>query len=394
MNVSPSVETPNRAPAGTNDADDAAIWVHPTDPSQSLILGSVKQWGLDVYRPDGTVVQTLGAGGGRFNNVDLVYPNAGSAEALAIVTDRKTDKLHIYRVDTAPTPQATPVVEVTAAGVPLLFGTSAPVASKTAYGIAAWRTPGGAIEVFVSQENTTNLQKVVLTGVGTSSVGYQKVGPVLSLPNTFTLPNGQSWTPCFNPSKPTWQAHVEGMVVDPANGTLWADQELVGLWSISTNFEGPQPVPTQLVHKLKRYGQTWTVQNSKCVINNSSTSYGDAYLPGDLEGIGLYRSGNGTGGYLFMSNQKGSVFTVFDRDGVAYRGAFKVVAAGAIDAVTQTDGVAVTNVSMGPAFPQGMVITQDGANSNPSGTNFKFTPWQSVASALGLVVDPGGNPRA
>ena len=99
VNVSPSVETPNRAPAGTNDADDAAIWVHPTDPSKSLILGSVKQWGLDVYRPDGTVVQTLGAGGGRFNNVDLVYPNAASVQALAIVTDRKTDKLHIFTVN-------------------------------------------------------------------------------------------------------------------------------------------------------------------------------------------------------------------------------------------------------------------------------------------------------
>ncbi len=276
MNVSPTVETPNRAPAGTNDADDAAIWVHPTDPSKSLILGSVKQWGLDVYRPDGTVVQTLGAGGGRFNNVDLVYPNAASAEALAIVTDRKTDKLHIFTVNGDSNP---PVVEVTAAGVPLLFGTSAPVASKTAYGIAAWRTPGGAIEVFVSQENTTNLRKVVLTGVGTASVGYQKIEPVLALPNTFTLPNGQSWTPCFNPSKPTWQAHVEGMVVDPANGTLWADQELVGLWKITTDLTNPQ-----LVHKLKRYGQTWTVQNNKCVINNNSTSFGDDYLPGRPRG--------------------------------------------------------------------------------------------------------------
>ena len=147
------------------------------------------------------------------------------------MTDRKTDKLHILPVNGDANP---PVVEVTAAGVPLLFGTSAPVASKTAYGIAAWRTLGGAIEVFVSQENTTNLRKVVLTGVGTASVGYQKIEPVLALPNTFTLPNGQSWTPCFNPSKPTWQAHVEGMVVDPANGTLWADQELVGLWKITT----------------------------------------------------------------------------------------------------------------------------------------------------------------
>ena len=176
-------------------------------------------------------------------------------------------------------------------------------------------------------------------------------------------------------------------MVDPASGTLWADQEIVGLWRITTSLTSPQ-----LVHRLARFGQTWTVNNNRCVINSSSTSYGDAYLPGDLEGIGLYRAG--AGGYLVMANQGASIFTVFDRNGGAYRGAFRVAAAGSIDAVGKTDGVAVTNVSMGPGFTSGMVITQDGQNTPEGGTNFKFTPWPSVASALGLVVNTGGNPRA
>ena len=77
------------------------------------------------------------------------------------------------------------------------------------------------------------------------------------------------------------------------------------------------------------------------MINNSSTSFGDSYLPGDLEGIGLFQSG--AGGYLVMSNQNSSLFTVFNRDGGAYRGSFKVGLAGSIDAVDKTDGVAVTN---------------------------------------------------
>jgi 3-phytase len=387
VSVASAIQTPNRAPAGTNDADDAAIWVHPTNPSRNLILGTIKQGGLDVYRPDGTVVQTVGAGGGRFNNVDLVYSVTlgGLTRDLAIVTDRGTDRLHIYRVDGDATP---PVVEVTASGVPLLFGTTTKISSRTAYGVAAWRTPSGAVEVFASQENTTNLGKFVLSAAANGTVTYQRTA-TLSLPNSFTLPNGSTWTPCFNPSQPTWQAHVEGMVVDPGTGTLWADQEIVGLWRISTSLTSPQ-----LVHRLSRFGQTWTVNNGRCVINSNSTSYGDSYLPGDLEGIGLYRAGSGSGGYLFMSNQGSSTFTVFDRDGVAYRGSFRVVAAGAIDAVNQTDGVAVTNVSMGPGFTSGMVVTQDGQNTPEGGTNFKFTPWQSVASALGLVVNTGGDPRS
>ena len=120
VTVSPSAQTPDRKPAGTNDADDAAFWIHPTDPSRSLILGTVKVGGLDVYRPDGTLVQTVSAGGGRYNNVDLVHGvilGSGPARDLAVVTDRKTDKLHVFAIDGTATP---PVTEVTAAGVPLL----------------------------------------------------------------------------------------------------------------------------------------------------------------------------------------------------------------------------------------------------------------------------------
>ena len=135
-------------------------------------------------------------------------------------------------------------------------------------------------------------------------------------------------------------------MVDPATGTLWADQELVGLWKLTTNLTSPQ-----LVHKLKRFGQTYTVCNGKCVINNSSTSYGDSYLPGDLEGIGLFTSG--ASGYLVMSNQNSSMFTVFNRDGGTYRGSFKVGADGSIDAVDKTDGVTITNADMGGAVRVG-----------------------------------------
>ncbi len=372
--VAPTVQTPDRKPSGTIDADDAAVW-STGNPSTAVILGTIKEGGLDVYRPDGTVVQTIAANGGRFNNVDLVYDVTlgGQTRDLAVVTDRATDKLHIYAVDGA---NASPVQDVTAANVPLLFGGTKPVKSKTAYGVAVWRNPAGVAEVFSTQENTTNLGKWVLTDAGGGKVSYQPAG-TFSFPNTFTLPNSTTWTPCFNPAHPDWQAHAEGMVVDPATGTLWADQELVGLWKLTTDLTSPQ-----LVHKLKRFGQTYSVSNGKCVINNSSTSFGDSYLPGDLEGIGLFQSG--ADGYLVMSNQNSSLFTVFNRDGGTYRGSFKVGAAGSIDTVDKTDGVAITNANLGGAFGSGMLITQDGKDSPEGGTDFKFTPWSAVASAMGI----------
>ncbi|HEX6787033.1 MAG TPA: phytase, partial [Acidimicrobiales bacterium] len=70
--VSPSVATPDRKPSGTIDADDAAVW-NKGNPATAVILGTIKEGGLDVYKPDGTVVQSIAGNGGRFNNVDLVY---------------------------------------------------------------------------------------------------------------------------------------------------------------------------------------------------------------------------------------------------------------------------------------------------------------------------------
>ena len=162
------------------------------------------------------------------------------------------------------------------------------------------------------------------------------------------------------------------MVVDPATGTLWLDQEIVGLWKMTTDLTSPQ-----LVHKLTRFGQKYSTSTGKCVIDKSSTSYGESYLPGDLEGISLYRAGTGSDGYLIISNQNASLFTVFSRDGKDYLGSFTIGAGSGIDAVQATDGLDVINVPMGSQYPQGLLVTQDGKDTPEGGTNFKFTPWRT-----------------
>jgi 3-phytase len=386
--VTATAETIDHKPAGTNDADDPAFWVHPTDPDKSLISGTIKEAGLDVYRTDGSLLQSIPiATNSRYNNVDLLYgiTLGGTTRDLAVITDRGTDKLHVYAINGG---SSSPLTEVTDSGVPLVFGVTRKINSKTTYGIAGWRNPDtGKGEVFVTQENTTNLAKLVLTDGGGGKVGYQKVASI-SLPDTFTLPNGNTWKPCFNPRHPDWTAHAEGMVVDPATGTLWADQEIVGLWKMTTNLTSPQ-----LVHKLTRFGQTYTVVNGKCKINAGSTSYGESYLPGDLEGIGLYRLGTSSNGYLIISNQQKSFYTVFSRDGSSYLGTFAIGSSAATDPVDGTDGLDVINVPMGSGYPQGLLVTQDGKDAPLGGTNFKLTPWPHVATALGLQVDTSGDPR-
>ena len=68
--VLPTVET-DPVPHGKDAADDPAIWVHPADPTQSIIIGIDKKGGLAVYNLAGRQLQYLA--GGRINNVDLRY---------------------------------------------------------------------------------------------------------------------------------------------------------------------------------------------------------------------------------------------------------------------------------------------------------------------------------
>ncbi|MGW9040632.1 phytase, partial [Streptomyces sp. NPDC055721] len=54
--------------------------------------------------------------------------------------------------------------------------------------------------------------------------------------------------------------------------------------------------------------------------------------------------------------------------------------------VQHSDGSTVVNVPLGRNFPKGILITHDGeaapADGDRESTNFKFTPWESVARAF------------
>lgn len=79
-------------------ADDPAIWVHPSDPGRSLILGTNKS-SLRVYDLAGNEVQVLNDG--EMNNVDLRYnfPLGGQSVALAVASNRADDTMTFYQVN-------------------------------------------------------------------------------------------------------------------------------------------------------------------------------------------------------------------------------------------------------------------------------------------------------
>ena len=51
-----------------------------------------------------------------------------------------------------------------------------------------------------------------------------------------------------------------------------------------------------------------------------------------------------------------------------------------IDAVSGTDGVAVTVGDFGPDYPQGVLVAQDDENTGGTAQNFKIVSWAEVLS--------------
>lgn len=86
-----------------NDSDDPAVWVHPTQPERSVILGTNKHakptGGIAVFDLRGRTVQTVPVD--KPNNVDVEYGFNlnGKRVDLAVATERGTSSLRIFAIE-------------------------------------------------------------------------------------------------------------------------------------------------------------------------------------------------------------------------------------------------------------------------------------------------------
>ncbi|MFD3762329.1 phytase [Streptomyces sp. NPDC058622] len=405
--VSATVETPSLfddEAGGNANADDPAIWRNAHDPDRSLVIATAKEGGLRVYDLDGRQVQSLpappppreGDKPGRFNNVDLItglrFPDG--RHDVAVVSDRGRDQLRVYRIDPGRT--AGPLVDVTdVTAAPHVFSTGQDEVNdqRTAYGLAAYtdRRTGRAYAV-ASRRNATALALAELTPNARGTVGYRTVRTA-SLPSAFTLPDGTRWSPCGEPGE---LPQIEGMVVDPDTGDLYAGQEDVGIWKLDAGLRSP----ARLIEKVRTYGVpgTWNPDIEECDAG-TDPGFGGRHISADVEGLTIWRDPRhpAHGGYLLASSQGDDTFAAFDRDrGNAFVRGFRVTAGakpGAPDGSEESDGAAVTSAPLGKRFPRGLLVVQDGSNtpavSGPDGevrtdTDFKFVDLGALARAARL----------
>jgi 3-phytase len=323
--VAPLAET---APVeGPGDAaDDPAIWVHPEDSELSLVIGTDKQRGLNVYDLDGRLLQALPDG--RMNNVDLRdgFTVQGRSLTLVAATNRTDRTIALYLLD--------PVTRrLTRAGNPVPAGLADP------YGLCLYASRGGEFFVFANDSGTGQFRQWRIRDDGgdirATRVRAFRVG-----------------------------SQAEGCVADDETGALYVAEEDVALW---------------------RYHADPGAGNARRAIDRVGGASG---LTADLEGVSIWQGRDGRG-YIVQSNQGANRYAVYRRDGAnAYVGSFELVddVESGVDGTSDTDGLAVTSRPLGARYPDGLLVVQDGTNL-PAGQNqnFKFVSWRDIARALGIA---------
>jgi 3-phytase len=390
-------------PGGLANADDPAIWIHPTDPMASVIVVTKKTAGLSVFDVTGKELVAIPAPPaptaadkpGRFNNVDLVYgvKLAGATVDVAITTDRGRDRLRFYAIDPRGAAAGSAVLrDVTSPdAVPVFSADQAEInAARTVYGLATWKAPDGAVYAIASQAKTTRLARLRIVEVG-GTLGYELAG-TKDLPAQFTLPSGAAWAPCNEPGE---LAQSEGMVIDRGTGMLYVGQEQVGIWRVRADLGAGEPT---LLEKTKEFGvpATFDEVTEECVVSGPDPGVGGR-LAADVEGLSIYYRA-GTDGYVLVSAQGENKFAVYQRTGNQFIGLFDVPGAGGLDGVEECDGLDVVSAPVGE-FKRGLVVMQDGHNEPAvtdatgmprTNTNFKFVPWDTIAKQLDLAIEPAG----
>ncbi|MEV6598286.1 phytase [Actinoplanes sp. NPDC051346] len=388
---------------GNADVDDPAIWVNPDDPARSLVIGTLKDAGLSVFDLDGKQIQRIAApaapgpddAAGRFNNVDVLtdFELRGKEVDIAVVTDRGRDQLRIFTIDARKAAAGkAPLTDVTDPAVPFLFNASQEEvnAQATAYGLSVYHDDDRALAL-VSQELRSTLGSVELRAKG-RTVTY-KVLRKASLPTEFDLPDGTTFTPCQEPGE---QPFSEGIFVDEEDGVAYVAQETVGLWRMDADLKDFEP---ELFDKVKEFGvpAVFDVEADECVVTGDDPGFGGKNLSTDIEGTTVFDAGDGDG-YLLVSSQGNNTIAAYEREGRnRFIGSFRIVnGQGEVDSVEETDGMTVSNFSLGQ-FQDGLMVLQDGSNTPDveggedgeprENSNFKFVSWGTLAAGFDPPLD-------
>lgn len=331
VQVQPTLETESALGTGAV-VQGAALWVHPTDPANSLLLVADDQNGLLIYQLDGTQRPRIAEGAVLGVDVQEGVSLGGISQQLVVVANQSLQGLVSYLVD------------------PTTLG-------FRRAGLATINTAGFAPNSVALYVSPTTGRVFAFAGSATGTLWQFEL----------TTTQGDAGTTSNLVRTLNVGGAVVGLAVDDAQSALYVVQQNVGIW---------------------QYGAEPDAADARTAVDN--VSGGGLVQP--LGGVALY-SASGDRGYLLAVSGGADAVRVYDRAPTAhtFRGSFTVVTDGGIDAVENPRHVVVSNRALGTRFPLGMVAVHDGANIGGN-ENFKLVPWDAIATRFSpnLVVDTGG----
>ena len=317
---------PIRASSTQDAADDPAVWIHPTDPSKSIIYGSNKTGGIAAYDLSG--VEVSYAEVGRINNIDVTYNIEIKSGIIDVCggTNRTINAIDLYKIDGQ------------TGDLEFILDSSVISMVDDVYGFCFYRSSESGINfaILCGKDGVVEHYEIL--------EGDEKLR--LKLVSSFDI-GGQP----------------EGMVADHKHGVLYIGEENNCIWRVNAEPGNPDP------QKLDLSSQD----------DNPNIDY-------DIEGLTIYYTSSDHG-YLIASSQGNDTYAIYDRYFTNdYIGSFMIID-GVVDGTTETDGIDVLNLNLGPAYPNGIFIAQDDRNINngiKNPQNYKIVDWGQIA----LLFDP------
>lgn len=306
-----------------HDTDDPAIWIHPSDASKSLIVGTDKDsdGGLYLYDLSGKIIKKS-ISLQRPNNVDIAYglTVSGKKTDLAVTTERETNSLRIFSL-----PDLEPIGQIA-----LFEGET----ERSPMGVALYTATDGKIY----------------------AIAGRKTGPSGSYLWQYELKGNSDGSVTGNVVRKFGQfsgkKEIESIAVDNEAKFVYCSDETVGI---------------RKYHADPKDG------------NEELALFGTSGFKSDHEGIAIYKTGAKTG-YVLVSNQQANTFMVFPREGSGGDVNKHPLLAEIPVSTVECDGADATSVNLGTQFPQGIFV----AMSN--GMTFHIYDWREVIARINAAV--------
>ncbi|MBP4139524.1 phytase [Flavobacterium geliluteum] len=305
-----------------HDTDDPSIWIHPTDATKSIIVGTDKDTdgGLYAFDLKGKIVaksEVLK----RPNNVDIAYGLVidGKKVDVAVTTERESNKIRVFSLPD--------LKAIDNGGIPV-FETEK---LRDPMGIALY---------------TRSSDKKIFAIVG------RKSGPSGSYLWQYELSGSGKWATAKVVRKfgfYSGKKEIEAIAVDNELGMIYYCDEQFG---------------------IRKYKADPALNDNKEV-----ALFGKTDFKADNEGIAIYKKTDSTG-YILVSNQQANTFMVYPREGANGNPNNYPLLAEIPTSTIECDGADVTNVNLGKNYKNGLFV----AMSN--GMTFHYYTWNLIQKSI------------